>query len=187
MYREAGSPNTVLGYGFISHHSLLANCRPELKYLNLEGDSIGTYTKDTEDTMFLIGTLSTGVRISFSHRGGSPFKGAPGLDWHIYGQTGEIHVTADGPYLPVGEKNMKIQVQNFEKGTVEEVLIPKDELDDLGIVTSNVGRAYNALKRGELNCSFEDAVERHEFIAELYRENGYFEGWTTVEMRVPGW
>ena len=116
------------------------------------------------------------MHVSFSLRGGSRFKGAPGLDWHIYGQTGEIHVTADGTYLPVGEDNTKILVSDFEKGTVEEVAISVDEIDELGIVPRNVARVYKAFKKGEINCSFEDAVQRHEFIAELYRENGYFEG-----------
>lgn len=109
--------------------------------------------------MFLIGTLSTGVRVSFSLRGGSLFKGFHGLDWHIYGQTGEIHVTANGPYLPVGEENAKIEVLDFEKSKVKEVTIPTDELDELGIVTRNVGRVYRAFQKGDLNCSFEDAVE----------------------------
>jgi hypothetical protein len=29
------------------------------------------------------------------------------------------------------------------------------------------------LAEGRVNCSFEDAVERHEFIEGLYRDNGY--------------
>jgi len=71
---------------------------------------------------------------------------------------------------------MKIELYDFEKETLEDVKIPEDELDELGLPARNVARVYKALANGKVNCTFEDAVERHEFIAELYRENGWFQG-----------
>jgi hypothetical protein len=35
-----------------------------------------------------------------------------------------------------------------------------------------VGRLYKGLKNEEINCSFEDAVDRHALVEEIYRENG---------------
>lgn len=35
-------------------------------------------------------------------RGGKPFKDTPGLEWRIYGETGEIRVTAGGHYFKSG-------------------------------------------------------------------------------------
>lgn len=39
----------------------------------------------------------------------------------------------------------------------------------------NVGRVYREFNKGNINCTFEDAVQRHEFIEKLYKENGYVE------------
>jgi hypothetical protein len=35
-----------------------------------------------------------------------------------------------------------------------------------------VARVYNGLAEGVINCTFEDAVERHELIDGMYKENG---------------
>jgi hypothetical protein len=67
-------------------------------------------------------------------------------------------------------------VHDVEKGTVEEVGIEEDDVDNLlegyGIPSKNVGRIYKELSQERNVCSFEDAVERHEFIEGIYRENG---------------
>jgi hypothetical protein len=47
-----------------------------------------------------------------------------------------------------------------------------DEFDGFKHPARNVGRLYKGLKNGEINCSFEDAVDRHALIEEIYRENG---------------
>jgi len=39
----------------------------------------------------------------------------------------------------------------------------------------NMGRLYKFLATGASSCSFEDAVKRHEFLEELYKQNGYIE------------
>jgi len=62
------------------------------------------------------------------------------------------------------------------KDTVEVVEADKDEIDDLvGMAARNVGRVYREFNKGNINCTFEDAVQRHEFIEKLYKENGYVE------------
>jgi hypothetical protein len=43
-------------------------------------------------------------------RGGLMPKNAPGLDWRIYGETGEIRITATGPFLQVGYEDLTIEV-----------------------------------------------------------------------------
>ena len=71
---------------------------------------------------------------------------------------------------------MKVEVNDFEAGTMEEVVLERGELDALGEKARNLGRVYRALARGDVNCGFEEVVERHEFIAEILRKNEYFEG-----------
>lgn len=168
----------VLGYGFSSPKALLENRQPLVTVVDGEGKVIKeNFEKNADDTIFVSGVLSTGVPVSMTLRAGKPFKGTPGLDWRIYGQTGEIRITASGPFLQVGYPDMKIEVHHFKDDSLEVVDIPKDWLDELGgWGSANVGRVYEALEKGEINCTFEDAVARHEFIEEIYKQNGYTEG-----------
>lgn len=94
---------TVLGYGFESTKSLLANRRKTQVLLGKDGEAIDEKrAKTADDTIFLHGVLNTGVPLSVSFRGGAPFAGEPGLDWRIYGDEGEIRITAAGVFLQIG-------------------------------------------------------------------------------------
>ena len=111
-------------------------------------------------------------------RSGKPFKGTPGLDWRIHGNKGEIRVTASGPFLNTGYPDLKVEIHDFETDEVTQVQLPKDQWDaggenELPGPTRNVARLYEAIERGDWEslCSFEDAVERHRFIDELYKQN----------------
>lgn len=165
----------MLGYGFESPpKTLLAARRKFTKLIDVSGKVVDEkYPITADDTIFLNGTLTSGIPLSFALRGGKPFKGTPGLDWRIYGEKGEIRITAGGPFLQVGYPDMKIQVFNFEEDKVEDVEVEKDEFDGaFGLPVGNVARIYRGLVKGENNCSFEDAVERHALIDGMYRENG---------------
>lgn len=171
----------VLGYGFKTIHSLLANRRTHIALTDAEGKVIEPHhRKNADDTIFLNGTLSTGIPLSMTLRGGQPFKGAPGLVWSIYGSTGEIRITAGGPFLQIGyaesQGGIKVEVHSFGDGkdSVEEVETV-DELEDLPMPGRNVARVYKELEEGKISCTFEDAVDRHTFIEGLYKENGYEE------------
>jgi len=166
----------VLGYGFSSQHAVFANRHPNVGRKDLAGNIISEFTKTADDTLHLVGTLKNGIPISFCLNGaGKPFKGVPGLEWRIYGEKGELRITAAKPFLPIGDDEMKIELYDFATDSVEVVEIPVDEMDTFHWVTRNVARLYRGLAKGEVNCSFEDAVERHEFLAELFKENGYLE------------
>jgi predicted dehydrogenase len=168
----------VLGYGFAEPKAILQNRRPEVKLVDARGAVIEEkFAKTTDDTIFVSGILSTGIPVSMTLRAGKPFKGTPGLDWRIYGETGEIKVTAAGPFLQVGYPDMKIEVHDFEKDDVQEIVIEKDGWENLGgWGSANVARLYESLADGKINCTFEDAVKRHEFLEEINKLNGYVEG-----------
>jgi predicted dehydrogenase len=167
-----------LGYGFTpAPKTLVANRRKTQTLVDKDGKVLNSnFPKSSDDTIFLHGYLSTGIPISYTLRGGIPFKDTPGLDWRIYGSKGEIRVTASGPFLQVGYPDVKIQVHDVEKGIVEDVGIEVDDVDTLlkgyGLPSKNTGRVYRELAEGRNNCNFEDAVERHGFIEEIYKENG---------------
>ncbi|KAK0119923.1 transcription regulator gal80 [Cadophora gregata] len=171
----------VLGYGFTpAPKTLLASRRSHQKLLSSSNELIKEeHPVTSDDTIFLHGSLTTGVPLAFSLRGGKPFKDVPGLDWRIYGETGEIRVTSSGPFLNVGYPDVKISISDFDlyggdsKDTVT-VEVEKDEFDgdSWGLPSKNVARIYRDLAEGRVNCSFEDAVEGHELIDEMYKENG---------------
>ncbi|KAL2070662.1 hypothetical protein VTL71DRAFT_13688 [Oculimacula yallundae] len=171
----------ALGYGFSpAPKSLVASRRTHQKLLSSTGEVVQEkYAITSDDTIFLNGTLSSSIPLSLSLRGGKAFKGTPGLEWRIYGETGEIRVTSTGPFLNIGYDDVKIEVYDFdlsggEGGEVEVVEVEKDEFDEKewGLPSRNVARLYKELAEGKNNCSFEDAVERHELIANMYKENG---------------
>jgi predicted dehydrogenase len=146
-----------------------------VKLVDKEKKVLSDFTKDTDDIIYFIGTLKNDIPLSFSLRAGGAFKDTPELDWRIYGEEGEIRVTSSSGFLSVGTDDMKIELHDFQKDSVEQVEIPADELDKLGRPARNVARIYRALAAGEVNCSFEDAVQGHELIEKLYKENGYTE------------
>jgi predicted dehydrogenase len=165
-----------LGYGFeTGPKTIVANRRPTVKLLDNDEDKNvldANFKKTADDTIFLTGTLrSSSIPLSFSLRGGAPFKGQPGLDWRIAGSEGELRITAAGPFLPVGHPDMKIELHDFASDALEEVKF-EEEFGELGLPARNVARVYRELKLGRNNCSFDDAVERHRLIKEIYRENG---------------
>lgn len=180
----------VLGYGFEKSNSVLANRRPFVKLVDGEGKVLDEkHRKTSDDTIFLQGALkSSGVPLSYTLRGGSPFPGTPGLEWRIYGEKAEIRVTAAGPLLQIGYPGMKVEVHDFDfKGEgngVEEIKIEEDEWDgkSWGWAARNVARVYEGLRewdgKGEREglCTWGDAADRHGFLEGLYKENGYVEG-----------
>ncbi|CZR60523.1 uncharacterized protein PAC_10419 [Phialocephala subalpina] len=137
------------------------------------GQQIGTFIKDTDDTIFLVGILSNGAPISYAFRGGKPFKRVPGIDWRIYGEKGEIKISADIPFISIFDGGIQVLVHDFETDEVIEVEIEKDGLGKLPMEARNVGRVYGAFRKGVDNCTFEDAMERVEFLDLLELENGH--------------
>jgi hypothetical protein len=125
------------------------------------------------DQLLLHGTLASGAVISVHMRGGKPFKDLPGLEWRIYGETGEIRVLGPSAHVQMFGVD-SISVHDFAADTVEEVDVGK-AAGDLG----NVSRVYEAIAekvaKGEgyegVLSDFGSAVQVHEFIAEMEKQN----------------
>ena len=166
----------VLGYGFgTAPKSLVKTTRDTIQITDAAGKVIDpAYELNAPDFIALNGVLSSGVAVSLTIRGGPPFKNTPGLQWHLYGEKGEIRVTSSIAFLSFTSPDLKIEVHDFEKDDVEIVEIKGREFDgfELGMPSDNVGRAYETIAEGKGNCAFEDAVERHRFLNSLLKENG---------------
>ncbi|KAL3417618.1 oxidoreductase family protein [Phlyctema vagabunda] len=162
----------ALGSTFTSSTAVLANRRPFVTLTKDDGTVItDKHPKTAEDTIFIQGTLGSSVPVQVSLRGGSTFKGTPGLDWRIYGTKGELRITAAGPFLQIGYPDQKIELHDVATDSVSVLDVLTDRWDDLPLPGRNVARVYEAIAgdagRQELLCSFEDAVERHRFLHKL--------------------
>lgn len=127
--------------------------------------------KDTPDQVLVQGTLTSGAVLSFHIRGGSAFPSAPKFQWRIYGEKGEIEITATGALLNVGYDDEKILLHDQISGEVETVEVEKDEWDELPRPARNIGRLYETYWKGEGGSDvvdFEGAVKRHALIEDLY-------------------
>jgi predicted dehydrogenase len=121
----------VLGEWEESHAKMQIQ-RPELKVLGVDGRADRTVKSDVPDLITVHGTLATnkgatvpGAKLTVSFRLGQPFKGEPGFSWHIAGETGELRVTAPGPYLMSGDSfNGPVTIEHHNHAT--------DEVKDLG-------------------------------------------------------
>jgi hypothetical protein len=145
------------------------------------------FPKDTPDQIMVQGRLESGAVISAHMRGGRNFPGAPGMEWRIYGRTGEIRVVCPGHFLHMGFPNdtadkkvekftfpgdgdffmdMKFELHDFATGQVEAIKIDSDEWDALRREAQNPARVYEAYRKGDMEyyATFEEALKMHRFI-----------------------
>ena len=146
------------------------------------------WPKDTPDQMMFQGRLVSGALITAHMRGGRNFPGAPGMEWRIYGKTGEIRVVCPGHFLHMGFPgpeskvdrftypgdgdyfmDMKFEVHDFGTGNVEKVVLKKDEWDELRRESQNSARIWEAFAKGEEGeyATFEDALKRQIFLEKI--------------------
>ena len=118
------------------------------------------------------GTLESSAVLAATFRAGAPFKDAPGLEWNILGEKGEIRVKGPNAHIQIFGST-SIEIHDFETDKVEKVELRKGGFDELPPVHRNVARAYDAIAAGDKTvlCDFEGAVKRHEFIEEIYKQN----------------
>lgn len=121
--------------------------------------------KNTADHINLHGFLTSGVTFSFSLRGGPQFDPSePALRWYIYGTKGEVEITSSSVFLNMSN-NIRVRIKDAD-GKIQDV-----KVDDGGNVgpAANVARLYEAFAKGdERLATFRGAVQRHQFLEEIY-------------------
>jgi predicted dehydrogenase len=144
-----------------------------VKIIGSDGSVINEKAKtDTHDQVMIQGTLVSGAVLAFTIRSGAPFKGAPGLEWNIYGEKGEIRVK--GPLAHVQMfGTTSIELFETDRDIVGNIELKKGTFEEMIPTHRNVARLYEAIAAGEKSvlCDFEGAVKRHELIEELYNQN----------------
>ncbi|KAK5958471.1 transcription regulator gal80 [Knufia fluminis] len=151
------------------------NFRKTMKVKRDDGTlSDETVEKDTPDQMMLIGRLKRDppAMFNFHLRAGNRFGDQPGSVWRVYGTKGELQMTfrSAGPQIGVAES---LRVCDFEKGTVEDVVIDEGGKRWTGLPEQgqNIGRLYEAFATGKADVDYADwehAVRRHEMIDGFY-------------------
>lgn len=133
---------------------------------------VGEVQRTCHDQIAIQGHLEDGAVFSFHMRGGHPFPNTPGLDWRIYGEKGEIRVTAPSANLHFGGPGHTIQVHHHESNSVEDIKIPRDSWDekDLPYTARAPARVYEAFADGREDqyATWEDALRRHRLVDEMY-------------------
>lgn len=150
----------------------MGNQRPETRIINRATNTVvDTVIKDSPDQVLLQGTLQSGTILSVHIRGGRAFASKPKFLWRIYGEEGEIEVTASSLGLNVGYGDEQILLDDLVTGKLETVVVEKDEWDELPRPAMNVARLYEAFRKGEADGvpTFEEAVKRHELIDGMYK------------------
>lgn len=101
-----------------------------------------------------------------------PFKDAPGLEWNIYGEKGEIRIKAPNAHIQIYGAT-SIELHDFQSDKIEKIEPKKGTFADMYPTHRNVARVYEAIAAGDKSvlCDFEGAVKRHEFIGEVYKQN----------------
>jgi predicted dehydrogenase len=160
-----------------SYTPLLNISYPETVVTTATGTPTSTTSPRTShDQILLHGALSSGAVLSYHLRGGPAFSSTNGHIWRIYGTAGEIQMTGPDSYLQIAEENAKIEVFDHKSGTTETVEVGKDDFSDLMIYGRNVARLYEAVADGKGAqdgvLGWEEAVDRHRFIAEIYKKAG---------------
>ena len=150
--------------------SQLSILRPQVPIIGSDGTVLETVATDVADHIMLQGILSSGAPLSVTFRRGGPFKGTPGFSWSIYGEKGEISITAAGPALQANDDETSIAVHEFDKEGFE--LVEWDRsFKDLPRPARNVAAMYEAFAdRGTRNYpDFSHAVLRHRHIEEVFK------------------
>ncbi|KIL89309.1 hypothetical protein FAVG1_07703 [Fusarium avenaceum] len=135
----------------------------------LDGDKViqSQVQKTADDYASLQGTTKSGVTYTYTLRGGDAFSDGEGLVWDIIGDKGQIRVTGSTIMSNMGAEDYKIRLKKYATGLIEEV--PLDKALDLPLVSQNVGRVYERFADGEAHPTFDDAVQRHQYLDAVFK------------------
>ena len=144
--------------------------RPEVPIMASDGTILETVVTDVADHIMLQGILSSGAPLSVTFRRGPPFKGTPGFIWSVYGEKGEIRITAAGPALQANDDETTIAVHTFDQEDVEIIACDRC-VKDLPEPARNVAAMYEAFATKETlkYPDFGHAVLRHRQIEEVIK------------------
>lgn len=161
--------------------AILSTRRKKVQLRHPDG-SLEDDKRDTPDQVIIQGYLQGGAVLSMHQRGGSPFKGTPGLVWRIYGEKGEIEVTASGCFLQIGYPRMSLKIHDHQADTVRDIdWAVNDDAENLPLLVKNVARLYEAFADGRQDeyVGWEEAISRKRLL-EKFMESSETGSWVLL-------
>jgi hypothetical protein len=138
-----------------------------------DGDrrKVGTVVRTSPDQILLQGHFAESRGLfSYHLRGGKHFgKPVPGATWRIYGDHGELVLTAPAVVLNVTNPETRLYAARNNDDEPQEIPVQGDEWDRLPVMARNIARAYEAFADGGEYPDWEKAVLRHRMIDEMYQ------------------
>lgn len=198
LLTECLSPVLVLGE-VASHTSLLVNQYPTVDILDptTRAVTLPAQPKDVPNQIVFNAVMKSGAVFTYKlHNAATPSPGAqprsdkrrtPSLDWRIFGRKAEVRVTSYGTWNLAGSRDVTVEICRADDGVLEEIEILKDEFEELPLLSRNIARVYEAFaaswdertenekgnKENPWYADFEYALDKHELIDKMYRENGF--------------
>ncbi|KAH8919198.1 NAD-P-binding protein [Atractiella rhizophila] len=143
------------------HTSVVKNLRPFFR----RAETGETAPKTAIDHVFIQGILKSGVVASYAFFGADIAPGTPALVWRIQGEGGEIEITSEKTGILANVADAKIRV--IKERQAVEVPVERDIMGFKG-AQAHVAAEYEEYASGGTSlASFEVALERHKFLAEI--------------------
>ncbi|KAK3319193.1 hypothetical protein B0H66DRAFT_260198 [Apodospora peruviana] len=182
--RKVGGNFVTIGFGHVwdwvqnvvgdvqNIQSRLQIQRPELNVIDSYTGRVSEIIKsDVPDLIALTGTLPgsehivEGATFSMKFRRARAFQGEPALVWTIYGEKGEIRLTAAvDTMLQVSQlADVTIEIDDFARHRVERVDFRWEKYTELPLLSRSYASIYEAYAKGETGKygDFDYAVRRH--------------------------
>ncbi|CAD0110939.1 unnamed protein product [Aureobasidium uvarum] len=148
--------------------STLSIQHPDVPVKSADGSKVLRTTKRTAaDHITISGLLTNGAHSSAVVTGGQPSMGEPALLWKIEGDKGVIEVRGQEAFALSMSLDVKISMQLFETGEIQQVEFTEDRPGPPG----NIGRLYDAYADGQYYPDWKWAVKRHAWVDALYKSN----------------
>lgn len=146
--------------------------RPKIKVLDsYTGSSIDTVESDVPDLVYMTGTLPGSEHVikdatlHMRFRRAQAFLGEPALVWTIFGEKGEIRLTAAfDTMLQVSQlEDVTIELDDHEKREIQRVEFKWDAFTELPYLSRSYGSLYEAYATGAVGkyADFDYALKRH--------------------------
>ncbi|KAK3319758.1 hypothetical protein B0T19DRAFT_445557 [Cercophora scortea] len=154
--------------------------RPRLKVLDsYTGRTIETIKSDVPDLISLTGSLPEsehvvkGATFAMRFRRARAFQGEPALVWTIFGERGEIRLTAAvDNMLQVSQlADVTIEIDDHESRRVQRVDFRWEAFKELSYLSRSYGPIYEAYANGDTTGKYGDfdhAVRRHDQLDALF-------------------
>jgi len=122
--------------------------------------------KTADDYASLQGTLISGVKYTYTMRGGDAFDDGEGLVWDIIGDKGQIRLDGSSIMLNLGAPDYRIRVKDYQSNRIETTRLHQHL--DLPLAAQNIGKLYENFADGKDVPTFEDAIRRHNFLDAVF-------------------